>query len=69
MWRSRSIKHHRPWSIWLTERDLIVEGADGGSPVKDGGSGPLDDKFDPNVDERREYADERERPGYVGSKN
>lgn len=49
MWRSRSTKHGRPWSIWLTERDLIVEGADGGQPINE--------KYDLHGDERRdEYA-------------
>ena len=49
MWRSRSTKHGHPWSIWLTERDLIVEGADGADAVD-----PSMEKYDVNSDERRE---------------
>lgn len=62
MWRSRSYKHGKPWSIWITERNLIVEGADGGRPIS-----PVDEKYDPNSDERREYAD-AQTTNYAGHK-
>lgn len=52
MWRSRSTKHGQAWSIWLTERNLVVEGADGAEPVE-----PTMEKYDLHADERRdEYA-------------